>query len=225
MTARQTSDDRQNGDRPAPGPVPVGGAARETDPPEATAPGRESGTPNRMVPAIAAALAVVFIAGGVGVAGQMRRSSATIQQLTSANTARIAAEAKASADAKAAKDAADLAKAKADSAQAKLDAANAKANAAQAAREASEAKASASTMARRAAEKSAVTYCGNVGGYTVSANAATSCPFATTVARGYLQWGRFFSAESAVTGQWYEMACTSYPVTCTGGRGAAVYLR
>jgi len=59
----------------------------------------------------------------------------------------------------------------------------------------------------------------------VSANAVTSCPFATTVARAYVIHANYFTARSPVTGQWYVMTCTTYPVTCTGGNGAAVLLR
>ena len=50
-------------------------------------------------------------------------------------------------------------------------------------------------------------------------------PFAVTVARGYVVYGNYFTSRSPVTGQWYDMTCTTYPVTCTGGNGAAVFLR
>lgn len=62
----------------------------------------------------------------------------------------------------------------------------------------------------------------------LSVNSRTSCPFARNVKDTYEGSGGASTIDvySPVTGQSYRMTCTSgLPVVCTGGNGAAVYIR
>lgn len=74
---------------------------------------------------------------------------------------------------------------------------------------------------------------GSAGGSTscgdgLSVNSVTSCPFARNVRVTYEGSGGASTIDvySPVTGQTYRMSCSSgVPVVCTGGDGAAVYIR
>lgn len=61
----------------------------------------------------------------------------------------------------------------------------------------------------------------------VSVNAVTSCPFAANVAAAFYADGPgTVYATSPVTGKTYAMQCSGgVPTVCTGGSGAAVYIR
>lgn len=62
----------------------------------------------------------------------------------------------------------------------------------------------------------------------LSVNSVTSCPFAQNVAEAYRGSGGASSIDvySPVTGTTYTMSCGGgVPVVCTGGNGAAVYIR
>ena len=62
----------------------------------------------------------------------------------------------------------------------------------------------------------------------LSVNSVTSCPFAQNVRSAYASSGGSSSIEvySPVTDTTYRMSCGgSVPVICTGGNGAAVYIR
>lgn len=65
--------------------------------------------------------------------------------------------------------------------------------------------------------------CGNG----VSVNSVTTCPFAANVAAAFYADGPgTVYASSPVTGQTYAMQCSGgVPTVCTGGNGAAVYIR
>jgi hypothetical protein len=87
------------------------------------------------------------------------------------------------------------------------------------------------TMVTAAATPAAHGYvrgCGYAGGYSVSANSVTSCPFARNVARAYGSGYRNPRVYSPVTGRTYQMYCTkiSYrTAVCRGGNNAYVRLR
>lgn len=62
----------------------------------------------------------------------------------------------------------------------------------------------------------------------VSVNSVTSCPFGRNVREAYEESGGASTVEvySPVTGETYTMRCSSgMPTVCTGGNGAAVYIR
>lgn len=61
----------------------------------------------------------------------------------------------------------------------------------------------------------------------VSVNSVTTCPFAMNVAAAFYDSGPgTVYATSPVTGQTYAMSCSAgVPTVCTGGNGAAVYIR
>jgi hypothetical protein len=62
----------------------------------------------------------------------------------------------------------------------------------------------------------------------LTVNSVTSCPFARNVRSTYESSGGASSIDvySPVTGQTYRMSCSGgIPVVCTGGNGAAVYIR
>ncbi|MBB4661284.1 hypothetical protein [Conexibacter arvalis] len=61
----------------------------------------------------------------------------------------------------------------------------------------------------------------------VSVNSVTSCPFAANVVAAFHANGPgTVYASSPVTGQTYAMSCSGgVPTVCTGGNGAAVYIR
>lgn len=61
----------------------------------------------------------------------------------------------------------------------------------------------------------------------VSVNSVTTCPFAANVAAAFYDSGPgTVYATSPVTGQTYAMSCSAgVPTVCTGGNGAAVYIR
>lgn len=65
--------------------------------------------------------------------------------------------------------------------------------------------------------------CGNG----ISVNSVTTCPFAVNVAAAFYADGPgTVYASSPVTGQTYAMQCSGgVPTVCTGGNGAAVYIR
>lgn len=65
--------------------------------------------------------------------------------------------------------------------------------------------------------------CGN----NISVNSVTTCPFAANVAAAYYDSGPgTVYATSPVTGRTYAMSCSAGVTTvCTGGDGAAVYIR
>ncbi|HVI18836.1 MAG TPA: hypothetical protein VM712_10685 [Gaiellales bacterium] len=58
----------------------------------------------------------------------------------------------------------------------------------------------------------------------VTANSATTCPFALNVADEYRSSGGASTIQvySPVTKQTYTMSCTGSPTTCTGGNSASV---
>lgn len=68
---------------------------------------------------------------------------------------------------------------------------------------------------------------GSACGGGVSVNSVTTCPFAANVAAAFYDSGPgTVYATSPVTGQTYAMSCSvSVPTVCTGGNGAAVYIR
>lgn len=71
-------------------------------------------------------------------------------------------------------------------------------------------------------------YCGYSGGFSVSANNVTSCPFAKNVARAYARGSRNPYVYSPTTGRSYQMYCgrrSSRTVVCQGGNNAYVRLR
>lgn len=73
-----------------------------------------------------------------------------------------------------------------------------------------------------------VRYCGYAGGFSVSANSVTSCPFAKNVARAYAGGRKNPYVYSPTTHRSYQMYCgrTSYrTVVCRGGNNAYVRLR
>jgi hypothetical protein len=61
----------------------------------------------------------------------------------------------------------------------------------------------------------------------VSVNSVTTCPFAANVAAAFYDGGPgTVYATSPITGQTYAMSCRAgVPTVCTGGNGAAVYIR
>ena len=62
----------------------------------------------------------------------------------------------------------------------------------------------------------------------LSVNSVTSCPFARNVRDTYERSGGAATIDvySPVTSQTYRMSCSSgVPVVCSGGNGAAVYIR
>lgn len=61
----------------------------------------------------------------------------------------------------------------------------------------------------------------------ISVNSVTSCSFASNVASAFYSHGSgTVYATSPVTGQTYAMSCSGgVPTVCTGGNGAAVYIR
>lgn len=62
----------------------------------------------------------------------------------------------------------------------------------------------------------------------LSVNSVTSCPFARNVRDSYEGSGGASTIDvySPVTAQTYRMSCSSgVPVVCSGGNGAAVYIR
>jgi hypothetical protein len=62
----------------------------------------------------------------------------------------------------------------------------------------------------------------------LSVNSVTSCPFAANVADSYRSSGgaSIIDVYSPVTGRTYTMNCSGgVPVACSGGNGAAVYIR
>jgi len=61
----------------------------------------------------------------------------------------------------------------------------------------------------------------------ISVNSVTTCPFAANVAAAFYENGPgTVYATSPVTGQTYAMSCSAgVPAVCTGGNGAAVYIR
>lgn len=62
----------------------------------------------------------------------------------------------------------------------------------------------------------------------LSVNSVTSCPFARNVRDTYERSGGASTIDvySPVTSQTYRMSCSSgVPVVCSGGNGAAVYIR
>lgn len=61
----------------------------------------------------------------------------------------------------------------------------------------------------------------------ISVNSVTTCPFAANVAAAFYSDGPgTVYASSPVTGQTYAMSCSGgVPTVCTGGNGAAVYIR
>jgi hypothetical protein len=61
----------------------------------------------------------------------------------------------------------------------------------------------------------------------ISVNSVTTCPFAANVAAAFYDSGPgTVYATSPVTGQTYAMSCSGGVTTvCTGGNGAAVYIR
>jgi len=67
--------------------------------------------------------------------------------------------------------------------------------------------------------------CGSAGGYYVTANGNTSCPFARSVARKYYPGLSSMRVYSPVTGRTYTMRCNrrnSYSYECRGGNNAYV---
>lgn len=67
--------------------------------------------------------------------------------------------------------------------------------------------------------------CGSAGGYYVTANGNTSCPFARSVARKYYPGRHSMRVYSPVTGRTYTMYCNrrnSYSYECRGGNNAYV---
>ncbi|MDW5594027.1 hypothetical protein VSS74_06760 [Conexibacter stalactiti] len=68
---------------------------------------------------------------------------------------------------------------------------------------------------------------GSACGGGISVNSVTSCSFAANVAAAFYDSGAgTVYATSPVTGQTYAMSCRSgVPTVCTGGNGAAVYIR
>lgn len=68
---------------------------------------------------------------------------------------------------------------------------------------------------------------GSACGGGVSVNSVTTCPFAANVAAAFYDSGPgTVYATSPVTGQTYAMSCSAgVPAVCTGGNGAAVYIR
>lgn len=163
-----------------------------------------------IVSSVGAAVGVVLVGGAVAGVLEISHDRARIERLAEQQQT----EAKQRAEAQASQQAAAVAAASSAAAKARQEAAQAKAIASRAAASAAAAKRSA-----------AVTRCGTVAGYAVTANAATSCPFALIVADGYVTYGDSFSSYSPVTGRWYDLHCTPYPVTCRGGNGAEIYLR
>jgi hypothetical protein len=69
--------------------------------------------------------------------------------------------------------------------------------------------------------------CGHVGGYYVSANPNTSCPFAKNVARGFVHGNRNPAAWSPATHRVVQMHCKPRGTrswACRGGNNAFVGL-
>jgi hypothetical protein len=88
----------------------------------------------------------------------------------------------------------------------------------------------AGTTAAPAPPAFADTYCGQAssGARVFAGNSDTSCEFALSTAEAYWHSGNGsqpFDVHSSVTGQDYEMTCTSAGSVCRGGNNAVVYLR
>jgi hypothetical protein len=69
--------------------------------------------------------------------------------------------------------------------------------------------------------------CGYAGGYYVSANGHTSCPFARNVARRFASGSYHPTVYSPVTGRSYRMNCyrrSARSYACSGGNNAYVRL-